>query len=271
MTTHASQQAEIYLHRGNLTQAQYWYALAVDEARADGTWESLASALGNLGNVYGLLDNFDRAEACYQEILSIQRTQPNPNTIGETLGNLGNIKADSGDYAKARAYYLEAIDTLTTTENHRALGILHSNLALQEVATKQLPDAIGHFKTALDFHRLVGDETSLATTYSQLGQAFFMQEEFRQAEWCLNNASEHFIKLGNEPSEAAVLRVLAALYQKKGDRVSATHCIERTIQIDIRYQLPEHNNDRATLAQIREKQTSPPSSPTQSDINSKTN
>ena len=84
MTTHASQQAQIYLHRGNLTQAQYWYARAVDEARTDGTRESLASALGNLGNVYALLEDFDQAEACYQEILSIQRTQSNHNTIGET-------------------------------------------------------------------------------------------------------------------------------------------------------------------------------------------
>ena len=152
---------------------------------------------------------------------------------------------------------MEAIDTLANTENHRALGILYSNLALQEVATNQLPDAIGHFKDALDFHRLVGDETSLANTYSQLGQTFLMQGEFRQAERCLNNASEHFIKLGREPSEAAVLRVLADLYQKRGDQGSAVRCLERTIQIDIHYQLPEQNNDKANLAKLARDKTNP--------------
>jgi len=119
MTTNASRQGEIYLHRGNLTQAQYWYAQAVDEARAEGTWDLLASALGNLGNVYALMEDFHQADTCYQEVLTIQRTQSKPNTIGETLGNLGNLKADAGDYSKARAYYLEAIDALTATDNHR--------------------------------------------------------------------------------------------------------------------------------------------------------
>ena len=198
------------------------------------------------------MEDFHQADTCYQEVLTIQRTQSNPNTIGETLGNLGNLKADAGDYSKARAYYLEAIDALTATENHRGLGILYCNLALQEVATNQLPDAIGHFTYALDFHRVVGDEVSLANTYSQLGQAFLTQGEIRQAERCLNNASEHFIKLGNEPSEAAVLRVLADLYQKREDTISAVRCLERTIQIDIRYQLPEQKNDYSRLAQLRE-------------------
>ena len=84
-----------------------------------------------------------------------------------------------------------------------------------------------------------------------------MQEEFRQAERCLNNASEHFIKLGSEPSEAAVLRVLADLYQKRGDQGSAARCLERTIQIDIHYHLPEQNNDKANLAKIRGRQNEP--------------
>jgi tetratricopeptide (TPR) repeat protein len=255
MTTHAAQQAQIYLHRGNLTQAQYWCTQAVDEARTQGTWDTLASALGNLGNVYALLEDFQQAEACYQEVLTIQRSQDNPNTIGETLANIGNVKADAGDYTKARAYYLEAIDVLTATENYRALGILYGNLALQEVATDQQEDAIGHFKYALAFHRTVGDEVSLANTYSQLGQAFLTQGEFRQAEGCLNNASEHFIKLGNEPSEAAVLRVLAELYKKKNDTISAIRCLERTIQIDIRYQLPEQSNDFSQLTQLRKRTT----------------
>ena len=112
---------------------------------------------------------------------------------------------------------------------------------------------------------MVGDEVGLANTYSQLGQAFLTQGEIRQAERCLNNASEHFIKLGNEPSEAAVLRVLADLYQKRGDTISAVRCLERTIQIDIRYQLPEQNNDYSRLAQLRKETTpasnSPPDDP----------
>ena len=50
-------------------------------------------------------------------------------------------------------------------------------------------------------------------TYSQLGKCFLDQGDLTRAERCLNNASEHYIKLGNEPAEAAVLRLLATMYE----------------------------------------------------------
>ena len=61
-------------------------------------------------------------------------------------------------------------------------------------------------------HRVVGNEEGLALTYSQLGKTFLDSGDLRKAERCLNNASEHFIKLGNAPGEAAVLRLLATVY-----------------------------------------------------------
>ncbi len=43
----------------------------------------------------------------------------------------------------------------------------------------------------------------------------------------LNNASEHFIKRGQEHSEAAVLRLLADIYKTRGDHVSMLRRLER--------------------------------------------
>ena len=66
--------------------------------------------------------------------------------------------------------------------------------------------ATAYFTQALDAHRIVGNEDGLALTYSQLGKMFLDAGDVRKAEKCFNNASEHFIKLGNAPGEAAVLR-----------------------------------------------------------------
>ena len=133
MPSSASRRGEIFLHRGDLTQARLWYEQAVTEARGGGPLKALSDALGNLGNVCALLEDHTQAEACYREVLEIQRTLQEGDAIGETLVNLGNLKTDTGQPEKARAYYLEALDTLTPLENDRALGILYSNLALQEI------------------------------------------------------------------------------------------------------------------------------------------
>jgi Flp pilus assembly protein TadD len=97
---------------------------------------------------------------------------------------------------------------------------------------------------------VVGNEEGLAITYSQLGKCFFDQGDLTNAERCLNNASEHYIKLGNEPAEAAVLRLLAAIYETRRDHVSARRCLERTVSLDLRYKLPEFQQDSTRLAAL---------------------
>ncbi|MEE9233797.1 MAG: tetratricopeptide repeat protein, partial [Nitrospirales bacterium] len=75
----ASQQGHIYMKRGNLSQALRWFTQAVEEAREQHHMESLSAALGNLGNVSALMEEYDDAETCYKEILSIQRTGEDRN------------------------------------------------------------------------------------------------------------------------------------------------------------------------------------------------
>jgi hypothetical protein len=74
--------------------------------------------------------------------------------------------------------------------------------------------------------------------------------KLRRAERCLNNASEHFIKLGDEPGEAAVLRLLAELYIRNAQPLAARRCLERVVLIGRRYRLSTLDSDRAILASL---------------------
>ncbi len=103
----------------------------------------------------------------------------------------------------------------------------------------------------------MGNEEGLALTYSHLGKTFLDAEDLRPAEKCFNNASEHFIKLGNAPGEAAVLRLLAAVYLRVADRVSAIRCLERVLFLATHFGLPELSRDRESLSLLR--QSAPPS------------
>lgn len=133
------------------------------------------------------------------------------------------------------------------------IGILYSNLALQDARAGKTEEGIAGFKKALASHRVAGDEEALAFTYSQLGQTFLTAGLTREAERCLNNASEHFIKLGNEAGEASALRLLADLYERVGDRESAIRCLERVVSTDRRYSLPQGPGDEARLSGLRER------------------
>ena len=134
----------------------------------------------------------------------------------------------------------------------RALGILYNNLALQEARDGQWAQATSSFTQALDYHRAVGNEEGLAVTYSQFGKCLLEQGDLIRAERCLNNAAEHYVKLGHEPAEASVLRVLATIYETRGDLVAARRCLERVVSLDLRYRLPDHDDDTARLAKLND-------------------
>ncbi|HET9575435.1 MAG TPA: tetratricopeptide repeat protein, partial [Nitrospira sp.] len=96
------------------------------------------------------------------------------------------------------------------------------------------------------------NEEGLAVTYSQMGKCFLDQGDLTQAERCLNNASEHYIKLGNEAGDAAVLRVLGDLYRRRGDLLSAIRCLERAVLVDTRYTLQELSRDSQALTHLKQ-------------------
>jgi tetratricopeptide (TPR) repeat protein len=123
---------------------------------------------------------------------------------------------------------------------------------MEEARLIQWNDATTYFTKALDAHRIVGNEEGLALTYSQLGQSFLDAGDVRKAEKCFNNASEHFIKLGNAAGEAAVLRLLANVYIRVADRVSAIRCLERVVFLATHFSLPELNRDLESLKHIRQ-------------------
>ncbi|HRC44383.1 MAG TPA: hypothetical protein PLT27_10045, partial [Nitrospira sp.] len=111
-------------------------------------------------------------------------------------------------------------------------------------------ESVRLFTQALDSHRVVGNEEGLAGTYSQLGKTFLDSGHTVEAERCFNNASEHFIKLGNPAGEAAVLRELADLYEQRQDRVAAIR-VERLHHLALGTGRAPADADRERLATLR--------------------
>ena len=260
MSQEARQRGSIYLHRGDLAQALEWYRQAEESDRAHHDLAGLTETLGNLGNVLAMSGAYDEAGRCYRELLAIQRERQDQVAIAQTLINLGNIQKEIHQGEAARAYYLEALAMIEPMNELRVLGALHANLGLLEAIEGHEQAAIPHFHRALECHRTVGDEDGLATTYSQLGKTFLDLHQWLNAERCFNNASEHFVRLGNEPSEAAVLRVLADVYEQRADRAAAVRCLERVVQIDSRYRLAGFEQDNARLSRLRDESPSNPAS-----------
>lgn len=112
------------------------------------------------------------------------------------------------------------------------------------------------YEQALRDDRQSGTADALTETLGNLGnvclgKTYLLTGKRREAEKCLNNASEHFIKLGNEHGEAAVLRVLADVYEQAKESIAAVRCLERVVLIDRRYGLDQAGEDADRLERLR--------------------
>ena len=134
------------------------------------------------------------------------------------------------------------------------MGILYGNLALQEMHLNRPEPAVKVFHTALEYHRKVGNEEGLAVTYGQLGKMYLQQKNLQKAEAYLNNATEHFVKLGDNPGQAGALRLLAHVYLEREDEISALRCLERVVQIDQMFGLPQFKEDHHRLDDLRNRE-----------------
>jgi tetratricopeptide (TPR) repeat protein len=229
---------EIFLHRGDLHGARRCFEEALTEEQPDGDPQRVIAILMNLGSVHAGLGEKAQARARYQEVLALQREAPDRRTIGQTLVNLGNLSRELGEWERAKAYYLEAGDFLEHTADTRSLGILYSNFGLLEQDTGHLEEAVVAFKKAIELHKTTGNEEGLAGTWGQLGRVFLRLRKDQQAETCFNYSSSHFISLGDPAGEAEALRGLASVYEARGDPELVRRCMARITEIQKRYSLP---------------------------------
>lgn len=246
-------QGMIFLHRGQFEGARRCFEQALEEARPGGKPHQLRAILLNLGNASAALGDREKARACYLEILALDREQPDVKTVGQTLVNLGNLCRECGELERARAYYLEAADLLKEDADDLSSGLLFSNLGLLEQAMGHLEEAIGLFRKAIDFHKKTGHEEGLAATWGQLGRAFLHRRQDRDAETCFNYSTTHFSRLGDPVGEAEALRGLADVYECRGDRELALHCLAQIIDIQKRYRLPPDARDREQTDRLRKR------------------
>jgi len=243
-----------FLHRRDYRSALRCFESALERARQREAHPKTFDLLITLGNINAQLGEAERARSFYQEVLHLQKEDPDPHAIGLTLVNLGNLCRESGEWARARAraYYLEAEGFLSETGNEQALALLYSNFGLLAQDEGALADAQSFLEKAIALHKKTGYEEGLAAAWLQLGRVFLQGSRMGQeAETCFNYASSHFGALGDPGGEIEAIRGLAAVYEQRKDSALAMACINRILEINRRYHLNTAQADLNVLSRLQ--------------------
>ena len=197
------------------------------------------AALNSLAGVYSNALQFRKAEAIYQQVLTIRKA-----TLGEkhsdyatTLSKLAELYVETGDYAQAEPLYRQALAIRKTALGEQSPAVaecLHAlaNLARENGDNSQA-EQLGLQALAIRKAALGERHPAVAESLSSLAYLYTWNCEFAKAEPMFRQALEIRKQSDGERSAgyASVLTGLAFLHQVMGDYAKAELYYSQALQI----------------------------------------
>ncbi len=213
----------------------------------------IAQCYNNVGYVYSLLEDNDKALDYLNKSLQIKLLQPNGNTdIANTYNNIGAVYDTRQEYHKALDYYKKALNIQLgiSGERHTLVATVYNNIGAVYDSQRKYSQAIDHYKKALNLRLDILGEShpDVAYAYNNIGYAHSAQGYYTEAINYYEKALNILIANYGEkhPNVAVCYSNIGSACQSLGDADKALENYEKYLDIQL-HLLGEKHPDIATI------------------------
>ena len=175
---------------------------------------SWANAQYNLGMVYGIMRDFDKATYHSSQALIFFERGNFQREAGNTYINLGYISNQLRQTETAIGYYKRAEEIFLSIMNHGNLEASYLNLGV--LGNKGAAEVAGGNPDATQNQSERSDKISLTAIRMNLGDIYGNSGDLASAEKYLLSALQMAVELGDKSNETTIRIYLGAMYLKKG-------------------------------------------------------
>ena len=200
-------------------------------ARELGDRQGEAAALGNLGNVYLSLGQYQQAIDFHQQSLDIDQAIENRQGEASSLGNLGNVYNRLGQYQQAIDFQQQHLDIARELGDRRGEAAALGNLGSAYFSLGQYQQAIDFHQQSLDIKREIGDRQGEASSLGNLGNAYLNLGQYQQAIDFQQQSLDIDRAIGNRQGEASSLGNLGLAYDRLGQYQQAIDFHQQSLDI----------------------------------------
>jgi tetratricopeptide (TPR) repeat protein len=196
--------------RGHYEEGRRWLeaALAIDSGDPSA---ARGYALNGAGVLAWYSGDFDRAEALWQEMLTLFSALGDRRYVAYAHGNLGLIGDAREDYAQATASYEAALTIFRELGDQTYISFMLGNLGLIGYFEGDYPRATDLLEESLAMARALGDHNSVAMNLGNLGLVAFAQGAFDRALALQREALALWPLLTNKPWLARAMENFALI------------------------------------------------------------
>jgi class 3 adenylate cyclase/tetratricopeptide (TPR) repeat protein len=193
------------------TEAIEHYSLAIELARETGESQSaVADLLMERGRLLGLIGEFDRAQADWEDARSLGRVDNNPHVEWRALNGLGELWTGR-DYDHSGEYFQEALEVAQSIDDPAAVARSLVQVGNWHVNDDRPEQARGFLESALEIFERIDDRQGIAGTEDLLGIVADIRGDLRQWRAHFDRAIDLYRELDNRQGLASALATLGVL------------------------------------------------------------
>jgi class 3 adenylate cyclase len=195
--------------------AVYYGVRAKDLAKDLDYQAGLASALKYLGNIYYFQGKYLETIRYWEQASVVFGEMGDKSGVANILSNLGGLNAYEGDDNRALELLLRSRIIAEEIGDTLRIATVYQNIAMVYAKNPVTIDKAGNFYLdALAMLEELNDEIATATVEVNLGEIFYLKNEYDTALYYLNKALETF--KGNV-DESYAMNYIGKVYAKRGE------------------------------------------------------
>lgn len=204
----------------------------------------IASALSNMGQVYMVKGDYQRARLFLQEALETRRDLGHPGDLAWALNNMGNLLLEQGEIEASKAHHKESLDIRKQIGNPHLIIRSMNNLALINVIQGNYDVALADLLVSSNLAQKVGEKLGMAIVMVNIGELYLLRGDNSQANKYLGLAMQLAEKLNDPLILAECYRLQGEILLEKEEYEQALDCCHKA------YTMIMERGIRSSLAQI---------------------
>ena len=226
-----------FIRSGDMARSQYHNRKAIENYQMGLSYleedDSLAKieVLHNLGSVYELLGDQEKAIRCYRKMLTQAWIITNVAKGGVAYNKIGRIYRTLGNYSSALEHFRFSLDLFRQVDDLLGIASNLDDIGKIHWIRGDLEEAKNNYKAGLELRRECGNAKSTALSLNHLGTIELHRGFFKKALIYYREALDLGKEAGDRSGVSESLNNLGIIFYERGEYDHAIHLWKESLTI----------------------------------------
>jgi tetratricopeptide (TPR) repeat protein/serine phosphatase RsbU (regulator of sigma subunit) len=221
----------VYNMQGEIEKALVYFHKAIIIEEEIDDKGGVASSLMNTAYAYIRQGEIEKALVYFHKALIIEEEIDDKEGVASCLNNLGGVYKNQGKIKKALEYFHKALVIREDIGDKRGIANSLNNIGAVHDDQGKIKKALEYYHKALVIRENIGDKRGIATSLNNIGHIHDNQEEREKALEYYHKALVIREDIGDRSGIANSLNNIGSIYKEKGNLPKAKHYSSQAMKL----------------------------------------